>query len=123
MDNFNLKKFIVENKLARGSRLTESDSVDFELTNVNPDAKTIREEMLKKGLKVIISIKGKVKHNEMGHTGYMMVSENGMLIGVAKSSNKAQDILKFVEDKFKNLYDIEKRPSGGDFWEFNMTKK
>ena len=103
--------------------LNEADNVDFNLTEVDPNSKEIRDEMLRQGLKVTVDVNGKTVHNESSATGTMIVNKYGILIGVLKSANKAQEILKFVENKFKDKYTIEKRPSGGDFWEFNMKKK
>ena len=109
MENFDLKKYLIENKLTRLS-LNEADEVDFKLTELNPDAKEIRNVMLQKGLKVTVSDGKGYNHTEKDQTAYIQLfnGNKSIEVGVDKSTNKVGEILNFIESNFKDKYNIEK---------------
>jgi hypothetical protein len=140
MENFNLKKFLVENKLTTNSKLlNESDVIDFKFTEIgNQKAGDLRNEMIKQGLKVDVKIDNETYPYKASNTGtgwdaqekisagnaYLFAGkpENSILIGIDKSTNKAQDILKYIEGNFKENYSITKGASG-DKWEIKIQPK
>jgi len=123
MDNFDLKKYLIENKVTVNSKiLTEADEVDFKLTDISPDAKEIRTAMLSKGLKPTIKA-GDYTHNEPSYDSYIMANQYGIEVGIQKQTNKAKDIMDFIQQSsFKDKYSIE--PSqNADNWIIKMKNK
>lgn len=127
-----IKQIIKEEKM-----LNESDDVDFKLTELkNPKVSELKKMMVEKGLKVYYKIAGKeykyeapttgsgwdAKKGSSIHDSYMYWNGNSdgvIMVGIGKNTNKAQDILKFIEDTFKDGYVIKKGGSG-DYWEIRI---
>jgi hypothetical protein len=134
MENFNLKKFLSE-----GVLLKESDTLNFKFTEIgNQKAGDLRNEMVKQGLKVDVKIGNETYPYKASNTGtgwdtqekisvsnaYLFAGkpENSIVVGIDKSTNKAQDVLKYIEDNFKENYTIIKGASGNK-WEIKIQPK
>lgn len=117
--------FIKENK--------EADEVDFKLTELkNQEVSQLKKLMVEKGLKVYYKIDGKeykykapttgsgwdAKQANSSHDSYLTWSgkPDGVIeVGIGKETDKAKDILEFIEKTFKEGYVIKKSGSA-EYW-------
>lgn len=122
-------------KLFENFIINEADEADFKLTELNPDAGKIKEEMSKRGLKLHISNgdgvildqggkndKGVVIFHDISIT---LFNKNiSMEIGISKNleTNVIHDLAKYIETNFSNKYNITKGESGS-YWTLKMVRK
>ena len=137
-EGFDLKKFLVENKLTANSRmLNEADEVDLKLTELgNEKVSQLKKVMVDNGLIVKYQLGGKefkpkpktsgdgwdAKTDNVSHNAFIQWNgqPNGVVyLGIGKETNKASDILKFIENTFKEGYVIEKGASA-QWWEIRI---
>jgi hypothetical protein len=125
--------YITENQL-------NEDEVDLKLTELkNQKVADLKKEMEEKKLIVYYKLGGKefkpepkstgsgwdAKTTNAVHNAYITWNgePNGtILVGIGKDTNKAQEILPFVEKTFKEEYDIQKG-GNANFWEINIVPK
>ena len=122
-------------KLFENFLINEADEADFKLTELNPDAGKIKEEMSKRGLKLHISNgdgvildqggkndKGVVIFHDISIT---LFNKNiSMEIGISKNleTNVIHDLAKYIETNFSNKYNITKGEYGS-YWTLKMVRK
>jgi len=122
-------------KLFENFLINEADEADFKLTELNPDAGKIKEEMSKRGLKLHISNgdgvilnqsgkddKGVVRFHDISIT---LFNKNiSIEIGISKNleTNVIHDLAKYIETNFSNKYNITKGEAGS-YWTLKMVKK
>lgn len=125
--------FIKENK--------EADEVDFKLTELkNQEVSQLKKLMVEKGLKVYYKIDGKEykykapttgsgwdakQEKNSIHDSYLTWSgkPDGVIeVGIGKETEKAKDILEFVEKTFKVGYVIKKE-GNAQYWIVKIEPK
>jgi hypothetical protein len=118
------------------TKIFEADNVDFALTEVNQKAGELRKEMLKHGLKIHVKVNDKTfkyepessdskdpwstKKTVESHDSFLVVGQKSIHIGIGKETKKAPEILKYVEENFKD-FDIQKKQSA-EYWEILIKK-
>ena len=121
-----------------GINENNTDEVDLKLTELkNPKVSELKKEMINNDLKVYFKFADKEfpykatstgsgwdqKSDKISHDSYLTWNgspQGTISVGVGKSTNKAQDILKFIENNFKDGYVINKGNSG-DYWEIKIV--
>lgn len=122
-------------KLFENFLINEADEADFKLTELNPDAGKIKEEMSKRGLKLRIrngdgvildqsgkDDKGVVRFQDVNIT---LFNKNiSIEVGISKNleTNVIHDLAKYIETNFSDKYNITKGEMG-DYWTLKMVKK
>ena len=122
-------------KLFENFIINEADEADFKLTELNPDAGKIKEEMSKRGLKLHISNGDGVILDQGGKNDkgvvifqdiniYLFNKNISMEIGISKNleTNVIHDLAKYIETNFSNKYNITKGEDGS-YWTLKMVKK
>lgn len=135
-EGLRLKK-LIKKTIEKEMFLKESTDVDFKLTELkNPKVSELKKTMVENGLKVYFKLANKefpykaptnnsgwdAKPNNDSHDSYLMwagIPEGVILVGIGKNTNKAQDILKFIENTFNEGYVI-KKGGNSSFWEIRI---
>jgi hypothetical protein len=131
-------KTLVKQIIKEERMLNESDPVDFKLTELkNEKVSELKKVMVDNGLKVYYKLAGKEYKYEAPtagsgwdakksgndiHDSYLIWGgkpSDSIDVGIGKDTNKAQDILKFIENTFKEGYTI-KKGGGGSYWEIRI---
>ena len=130
---YNQKISLIETQLNE-----DNSQVDFKLTELkNEKVSELKKVMVDNGLKVSYKLAGKdykyeapiigsgwdaKKSGSDIHNSYLFWGgkpSDSIVVGIGKDTNKAQDILKFVENTFKEGYTI-KKGGGGSYWEIKI---
>jgi hypothetical protein len=122
-------------KLFENFIINEADEADFKLTELNPDAGKIKEEMSKRGLKLHISNGDGVILDQSGRNdkgvfifqdiNITLFNKNiSIEIGISKKleTNVIHDLAKYIETNFSNKYNITKGEYGS-YWTLKMVRK
>lgn len=122
-------------KLFENFLINEADEADFKLTELNPDAGKIKEEMSKRGLKLHISNGDGVILDQSGRNdkgvfifqdiNITLFNKNiSIEIGISKKleTNVIHDLAKYIETNFSNKYNITKGEYGS-YWTLKMVRK
>ena len=125
---------------AQYKKLLNEDEVDFKLTELkNQKVADLKKEMEDNDLVVYYDLGNKQFKPKPKTTGTGWDAEstqtspnayltwNGeptgtILVGIGKETNKAQEILSFVDKTFKEDYNIEKG-GNGQYWEIKIIPK
>lgn len=127
-------------KSAFSENQLNEDEVDLKLTELkNQKVADLKKEMEEKKLTVLYKLGNKefkpkptstgsgwdAKTTNTVHNAYLTWNgePNGtILVGIGKDTNKAQEILPFVEKTFKDEYDIQKGGTAS-YWEIRIVPK